>query len=180
MNIVKRTTAGVGALALALILGLGGAQSAVAEESVPPTIEVCNGETISTTDASGASLSEADLVVAVRTLNSYCEYTERPQARGTTYGVYVRNATNATRSGSSQSWTIKVSAVFVPAGALNLNVIYRVEPGTGVWQYGPSLPTNNLPLVSGTMALGKTIQSYGTLAINGNVVEDICNSAGAA
>lgn len=40
--------------------------------------------------------------------------------------------------------------------------------------------TTNLPLVSGTMALGKTIQSYGTLAINGNLMEDICNSARAA
>lgn len=147
-------------------------------------IQVCEGETLSTLDKDGRPLSAEAVTAAVRSVQSYCDHAKDAHVRGTTYGDYVRNATNAKRGecscGSYQEWTIKVSAVFVPSGALNLNVIYRVQPGSGAWQSGASLANTNLPLESGTMPMGSTIQSYGTLAINGTVVESIYNSAGAA
>ncbi len=154
------------------------------------SLPVCNSESLNLIHPSGRQLTAAEIEIGRRTVQSFCDSQNTVQPFGSTYGNYVTNATNATKKtcscGSYLSWTIKITAVGLPAsGDKNLNVIYRKQPGSSAWSYGPSnyigpsTTYGNLPLVSGTMPLNTVIQSYGTYSRNGSVVESIYNSASA-
>ncbi|GAA2023349.1 hypothetical protein GCM10009819_02590 [Agromyces tropicus] len=92
---------------------------------------------------------------------------------GTAYGIYIRNSTQSKTltcpcGPSYRSWSIDVNASGVPYnGTLNnLNVIYRIGPSSGSWEYGPSLGITTygyLPTVSGSMSTAQYVTSIATL-----------------
>lgn len=186
----RRLAALVGAIVFAAGVLVASPAYASGSKSTADSLPVCNGESLNLIHPSGRQLTAAEIEIGRRSVQSLCDSQNAVQPFGSTYGNYVTNATNATKKtcscGAYLSWTIKVTAVGLPAsGDKNLNVIYRQQPGNSAWSYGPSNyigPTTtygNLPLVSGTMPLNTVIQSYGTYSRNGSQVESIYNSASA-
>ncbi|MCW4384714.1 hypothetical protein OH146_02885 [Salinibacterium sp. SYSU T00001] len=162
------------------------ASPAPAKSNFAAVVEVCEGETLNTTNQDGEPLSAAEFEVAIEMVESFCQYQSTIRPFGVTYGDYVRNDTRAKVEtcpcGTYQSWSIDVNAVGVPYGANDLGVIYRVQPGSGAWNHWPVLPITtggSLPTLSGTMPQYSVIQSYGTLWINGVVEDEVFNSVGA-
>ena len=115
--------------------------------------------------------------------------TARRARRGTAYGNYIRNSpastyVNCACGSPYRTWSIDVNASGVPydgSNVNNLNVIYRVTPGNGAWQYGPSIGITTygtLATQSGTMSTSSYITAIASVYYKGQtLLENIHSQA---
>lgn len=100
---------------------------------------------------------------------------------GVAYGNYIRNSTKSSNvtcpcGPAYRTFAIDVNANGVPYDGKNLNnlnVIWRVTPGSGAWQYGPSLGITtygSLPTVSGTMSTSSYVTSVAAVYHKGQTL----------
>ncbi|POH71246.1 hypothetical protein C3B59_01170 [Cryobacterium zongtaii] len=152
---------------------------------------MCEGESLYLTHEDGVPLTDEEVARGTQGVQFYCDSNSGDArdsaARGVGYGQYIRNATSSSvvncACGNYRTFSVDVNASGVPydgRNANNLNVIYRVTPGNGAWQYGPSIPITTygtLATQSGTMTTFSYVTAIASVYRAGTLLENIQSSA---
>jgi len=168
-----------------------GATSHSQRSSPADAVVVCEAESLSLTHEDGTRLTGDEVDRGTQAVQFYCDSNNGDALRapgvspqGTAYGNYIRNSTASTyvncACGSPyRTWSIDVNASGVPYDGSN--VIYRVTPGNGAWQYGPSIGITTygtLATQSGTMSTSSYITAIASVYYKGQtLLENIQSQA---